>query len=112
MLNPVRDAERVGCVPSDQLDRHAGERVAFAGLVAATRRVPVTDETATQYITLEDELGLVEARISPRVFARLGPRLTTPGPYLLRARVIDRLGAIYLDLESLLPFHERPRRDG
>jgi DNA polymerase III alpha subunit len=103
------DAERAGCIRSDRLHRHAGGRVVFAGVVAATRRVPVTDATATQFITLEDELGVVEARISPRVFARLGRRLTTPGPYLLEARVVDRLGAIYLDVEALMPFHERAR---
>jgi error-prone DNA polymerase len=104
------DAERLGCVPSDRLSRYTGERVPFAGIVAATRRVPVWDGGATQYITLEDERGLVEARISPHRLTQLGPALTTPGPYLLQARVIERHGVLYLSIESLIPFYQRSAR--
>jgi DNA polymerase III alpha subunit len=104
------DADRLGCVPSDRLERCANQRVPFAGLVAATRRVALAEQAATQYVTLEDEHGLVEAQIAPRAFARLGPALRTPGPYLLEALVAERQGSIYLVVQSLMPFHERPRR--
>jgi DNA polymerase III alpha subunit len=102
------DAERLGCVPTDRLSQRAGENVAFAGLVAATRRVPLAESAATQYLTLEDERGLIEARLSPEAFARFARAITTPGPYLVQARVVEQRGHAYLDVESLIPFYQRP----
>lgn len=106
------DAERLGCVPSTRLYEHRGARVSFAAIIAATRRVPVTDGAATQYVTLEDEHGLVEAQLSPRAYARFGAAFTTPGPYLLEGRVRDRHGSLDLDIESAIPFYQRPRERG
>jgi error-prone DNA polymerase len=106
------DADRLGCVTSQQLDGHRGQRILFAGIVAAARRVPLNGATVTQYITLEDEHGLVEACIPPQVFGRLKVRLSTPGPYLVEARVTEQQHATSLAVESLLPFYQRPRREG
>lgn len=119
------EATRVGCVPSHRLREHVGDHVHLAGIIAATRRVPLSREPAhatvaadgaregdtvaiTQFITLEDEHGLTEARLSPAVHERLQGVVTTPGPYLVEARVREHQGAVYLAVESLLPFHERP----
>jgi DNA polymerase III alpha subunit len=103
------EAERQGCVPSCRLGELVNQSVCFAGIVAATRSLPLTKSGALQFVTLEDEHGLVEARLSRAAHARLHAALTTPGPFLVRAHVHDRQGALYLDIEQLLPFHRRGR---
>jgi error-prone DNA polymerase len=101
------EADRQGCVPSCRLAELVNQSVWFAGIVAATRSLPLTQAGALQFVTLEDEHGLVEARLSRAAHARLHAELTTPGPFLVRARVHDRQGALYLDIEQLLPFFQR-----
>lgn len=101
------EADRLSCVTSDRLRQCQGRLVSFAGIVAATRNAPVAEGGAVQFMTFEDEHGLVEARLTPERWARLHPVLTTPGPYLLRGRVQQRQGALYLSVEELLPFHQR-----
>jgi DNA polymerase III alpha subunit len=102
------EAELQGCIPSHQLQQHAGAWVKFAGIIAATRRVPLASAAVTQFLSLEDEHGLVEARLSPAAYARLHTILTTPGPFLVTARVREQQGALYLEVEDFLAFHERP----
>ena len=107
-----RSAAREGqlsCVTSEGLVRCVDRVVSFAGVVAATRNVAVAERGAVQFITLEDEHGLVEARLSPEQWKRFHQLLSTPGPYLLRGRVHQRQGALYLGILELLPFHERVR---
>jgi DNA polymerase III alpha subunit len=106
------EAERLRCVPSHRLREHAGQRVRFAGIIAATRRVAIAAEDVTQFMTLEDEHGLVEARLPPAAYSRLGSRLATPGPFLVVARVRERHAAVHLDVDALSPFHERQGRPG
>lgn len=101
------EAESHGCVHSQELQQHVGERVRFAGVVAAARSVPLGTDDATQFLTLEDEHGLIEARILADAYDRLHPMITTPGPFLAVASVEERLGVVYLALEELMPFHRR-----
>jgi DNA polymerase III alpha subunit len=101
------DAERARCVPSHRLREHATEDVSFAGVIAAARSVPVAERDAAQFLTFEDEHGLVEARLSPDVYDRLHPLITTPGPFLVQARVVVRHGALHLAVRELAPFHQR-----
>jgi DNA polymerase III alpha subunit len=101
------EADRLSFVVSEHLSRYVDRVVSFAGVVAATRNVAVAERGAVQFITLEDERGLVEARLSPQEWRRFHPLLSTPGPYLLRGRVHRRHGALYLAILELLPFHQR-----
>jgi DNA polymerase III subunit alpha len=101
------EAERQGCIPSHRLAEHVGERVRFAGIVAAARRVALVRPAVTQFLSLEDEHGLVEARLSPAAYGRLHARITTPGPFLVTALVREQQGALYLGIDELIPFHAR-----
>lgn len=101
------EAERQGCVPSHRLREHVSEEVTFAGVIAAARSIPVAESDAAQFLTFEDEHGLVEARLAPANYDRLHAQITTPGPFLLQARVVERFGALHLSVRELLPFHQR-----
>ncbi|HEU4580640.1 MAG TPA: hypothetical protein VFS67_20425 [Polyangiaceae bacterium] len=101
------EADQLSCVVSESLGRHVDQVVSFGGIVAATRNVGLAEGEAMQFITLEDEHGVVEARLSPAAWRSFHPRLATPGPYLLRGRVRRHQGALFLQILELAPFHER-----
>lgn len=101
------EAEKMQAVATTDLARYTGKRVRFVGVTAATRRVPSRGGGVTQFMTLEDEHGLVEGVLFPDVYARVGRLVTTPGPYLVTARVEDDHGVVQLIIEDLLPFHLR-----
>jgi DNA polymerase III alpha subunit len=105
LLRP--EADRLGCVRSDDLGAHAGRFVRFAGLLAAARQVP-TRQGELRFLTMEDEDGLIEAVLFPGANARLAAGLTTPGPFLAGGMVRDEQGEVHLVLSELRPFHERP----
>ncbi len=101
------EAERVECTPSSMLAARAGERVRFAGLVAALRRALTKRGEIMCFATFEDEHGLVEAVLPPRALVTLGDAIDNPGPFLLSARVRDTRGLTQLDVEALMPFYRR-----
>lgn len=103
------EARRLGCLTTEALRRtpiRAGP-VRFAGIVAASRRHPLGQGRAMQFLTLEDEAGLIEAVTPPPACPRLAQRVTTPGPYLVDGTVAEDRGHRYLVVADLWPFHER-----
>jgi DNA polymerase III alpha subunit len=79
-----------GTVSSGELAAHAGRTVQVAGLVATARNTQMHDGRAMQFVTLEDEEGLIEVSLFPGSCPRL-PYLTL-GPYLASGTVDDHLG--------------------
>jgi hypothetical protein len=59
------------------------------------------------FLTFEDETGLLDAVISIRAHSRLAHVVTTPGPYLAEGRLRDDDGHRWVELASLRPFYER-----
>ena len=100
------DATAVGCAPISELHRHIGAVVRVAAVVAASRRVRARDGQTMQFVTLEDERAMIEAVLFPAVYQRFDG-MRNPGPYLVRARVMERDGDLHLSVIELRPFHER-----
>ena len=106
LLRP--EAHRYGCVPiGGTVLKEDGSRVRMAAMLAAMRRVP-TERGIIQFMTLEDETGLLEAIVLPSVYRTFRSRVTTPGPYLVEARIKREQGAIHCEIVSLTPFYQRP----
>jgi DNA polymerase III subunit alpha len=104
-----QEADRLGCQPiSELISGSAGRSVRLAAVVAAMRRV-MTRQGAMQFVTLEDESGLLEGVVFPVVYRQLGERVTTPGPFLVEGKLRDQQGAVHLEIGLLTPFHERGR---
>jgi DNA polymerase-3 subunit alpha/error-prone DNA polymerase len=101
------EAARAGCITTAELASHAGREVHLAGLVAATRRLPVSGGRTLQFVTLEDEHGLVEAVRRPGGSAVPGDPITNPGPFLLSGRVETDHGDRQLVISKVTPFHLR-----
>lgn len=100
------EAREAGCITVAETAAARG-RVRFAGTLAASRPVETSKGQTMQFLTVEDETGLVETVLFPPARMALAPKLTTPGPYLFTGEVNDD-GTV--DVRWLLPFYERRRR--
>lgn len=100
------EAKRYGCRTIATVARaKEGARLRLAVLVAALRRV-ATPQGPMQFVTLEDETGLLEARIMSRDYHRLGRQVTTPGPFLVDGRLKCSEG-VHLEVKQIALFHRR-----
>jgi DNA polymerase III alpha subunit len=100
------EATRVGCAAIAGLPTRIGDTARVAGVVAATRRL-ATRTGVMQFVTLEDETGLVEAVLFPATYAGLHDPITTPGPFLITGQVATDHGDLHLITSTLAPFHSR-----
>lgn len=109
-MHVLRDeAARVGCITTAELAARRGEKVRIAGLVAAARRLVTRGGRIMQFVTFEDEHGLVETVLFPDVYASLQDPVTTPGPFIVGGRVVDDDGDVQLRVSEVIPFYLRPR---
>jgi DNA polymerase III alpha subunit len=102
-----KEATRLGCVSTAELAEREGESIKIAGIVSAARRVATSRGRIMQFVTLEDEFGLVEAVLFPEVYAALEDPVTNPGPFLVSGRVKQDRGDVHLLVSAVMPFHER-----
>jgi DNA-directed DNA polymerase III PolC len=82
-------------ITSRDLPNHVGRRVAVAGLTATARHTLTVTGKPMQFVTLEDEWGLVEVTLFPGACPQT-PYLTL-GPYLAEGTVEERYGVLTLD---------------
>jgi DNA polymerase III alpha subunit len=101
------EAQREGCTPIANLT--AGKRETIAALVAASRRTPASRGRLMQFVTFEDETGLVEATLLPETFLRLEDPIRNPGPYLVEGRGQEDHGQLQWFVSEVKPFFERSR---
>jgi DNA-directed DNA polymerase III PolC len=84
-------------IESRNVHEHAGRRVRVQGLVATGRHVFTEDGRPIQFVTLEDEHGLIEVTLFPGSCAQV-PYLTI-GPYVATGAVEERHGAYTVTAE-------------
>ena len=101
------EAARAGCVSTAELRPRRDHNVRLAALVAASRRLRTRAGDIMQFVTLEDEYGLVEAVLLPSVYAALGDPVQNPGPFLVEGQVIDDHGDLSMAIREVMPFHQR-----
>ncbi|HET9888032.1 MAG TPA: hypothetical protein VFR10_11010, partial [bacterium] len=102
-----KEAQREGCTPIANLT--AGRRETIAALVAASRRTPASAGRLMQFVTFEDETGLVEATLAPAAFLRLEDPIRNPGPYLVEGRGEEDHGQLQWFVSDVKPFFQRSR---
>jgi DNA-directed DNA polymerase III PolC len=83
-----------GLVTSRTLARHVGRSVRVAGVVATARETQTREGKPMQFVTLEDEWGLVEVTLFPGTCPPV-PHLEL-GPYLAAGVVEDQYGVVTL----------------
>jgi len=90
-----------GAVSCRDAERSVGRRVRVAGVLAARRVVPTAAGRRMQFVTLEDETGLVECTLFPEVYARHRGLVREVGPYVVEGRIETQYGAPTLTVERL-----------
>jgi len=75
--------------------------VELVGWLAASRPVRTSEGRWMRFLTLEDESGIAEVVLFPDVYARDGHRLRGRGPFRIRGRVEDQMGACTLHAEQV-----------
>lgn len=99
LMGVFRPYVPAGICDSRSLVARVGRRVRLAGLVAASRHTPTKRGEDMQFITLEDEWGLVEVTIFPGA-CPLVPYLSM-GPYLVEGNVEKQHGVMTLNASAI-----------
>jgi DNA polymerase III alpha subunit len=96
LLGPRLPPDRV---TSGRLEDHVGRKVLVAGLVATARHTLTVDGRPMQFITLEDEEGLMEVTLFPGGCPPVAS--LTLGPYLVTGMVEDQFDVLTVTAQSI-----------
>jgi error-prone DNA polymerase len=87
-------------VKASELRRFLNQPVRFAGWLITGKTVSTKTGEAMEFLTFEDETGLVETTFFPRIYRQCCHLLEVNRPYLLSGRVEEDFGAITLTVTS------------
>jgi DNA-directed DNA polymerase III PolC len=93
----------LGVVKARDLARHAGRRVRVAGLLITGKTVHTKQDDPMQFLTFEDETGLVETVFFPGAYRRFCSILDRSRPFLLTGTVDEDFGAVTLTVSHAVP---------
>lgn len=85
------------------IQRHIGKRVHFMGWLITGKVVTTKKQEPMEFLTFEDETGLVETTFFPDAYARFCHMLDRNRPYLLTGLVEENWGAVTLTVEKCGP---------
>jgi len=94
--------EKRGVVDSLTLPHRVGKSVRTAGVLAATRKTATRNNDQMQFITLEDEKGIFEVTLFPRVYRKFGHLIDGYGPYVVEGTVEDQYGALTVNARRVM----------
>ncbi len=106
--------KRTGAVQAADIPRRIGRRVRFAGWLITGKVVETKKGEPMEFLTFEDQTGLVETTFFPEAYRRFCHLLDRERPYLLEGKVEEDWGAVTLTVEktSALTVPERTDRSG
>ena len=88
--------ERLGGVKARDLKRFAGRRVTVAGLLITGKVVHTKHGDPMEFLTFEDETGLVETTFFPEAYSRFCAVLDRSRPFVLKGKVDEDLSLIHI----------------
>jgi DNA polymerase-3 subunit alpha/error-prone DNA polymerase len=92
---------RAGAVKAADLPRCVGRRIRFAGWLITGKVVETKQGEPMEFLTFEDETGLVETTFFPETYRRFCHLLDRERPYLLSGRVEEDWGAVTLTVTQM-----------
>ncbi len=90
-------------VKARDLGKHVGRKVRLAGWLITGKTVSTNKHEAMQFLTFEDETGLVEATFFPEAYRRFHLTLDWGRPYVLEGLVEENFGAATLTVDRSNP---------
>ena len=97
----------LGVVKAGELVKHVGRRVRVAGLLITGKTVQTKQNDPMQFLTFEDDTGLVETTFFPDAHRRFCHILDRTRPFLLTGRVEEDFGAVTLTVSHVEPLEKR-----
>jgi len=95
--------ERLQPVKATGLNRFIGKRIGFAGWLITGKRVQTKGGDTMEFLTFEDETGIVETTFFPQVYRRFCHMVARNRPYLLEGKVESDWGAVTLTVDKVRP---------
>ena len=93
--------QKYGIVKAADLKEFTGRRVQVAGLLITGKIVSTKHGDPMEFLTFEDETGLVETTFFPRAYRRFCAILDRHRPYILTGKVDEDFGAVTLTVEKV-----------
>ena len=93
--------QRAGAVKAVDIPRRVGRRVRFAGWLITGKVVETKQGEPMEFLTFEDETGLVETTFFPEPYRRSCHLLDRERPFLLGGKVEEDWGAVTLTVETV-----------
>jgi DNA polymerase-3 subunit alpha/error-prone DNA polymerase len=91
---------RTGAVKAADVPRRVGGRIRFAGWLITGKVVETKKGEPMEFLTFEDETGLLETTFFPEAYRRFCHLLDRERPYLLSGKVEEDWGAVTLTVEK------------
>lgn len=82
-----------GVIKARELPAHVGHNVRVAGWLVTGKVVSTKHGEAMEFLTFEDETGLLETTFFPQAYARYCDLLAEGGPFVLEGMVEEEFGA-------------------
>ncbi|MCP4746292.1 MAG: DNA polymerase III subunit alpha [Desulfobacteraceae bacterium] len=96
--------EKAGAIKARDLPRHLGRQVRFAGWLITGKVVRTKKGDPMEFLTFEDETGLIETTFFPKVYDRFCHMIDHGRPYLLSGKVEQNWGAVTLTVSNVSTF--------
>ena len=80
---------------------HIGRNIKMVGWPVTQKDVWTKDGLTMSFLSLEDETGLYEAVIFPKVYERYNRLLFDQRPLLVYGRVVDDMGAVSFEVQKI-----------
>ena len=93
--------QKLRTVKAGDLPRHLGRRVRLAGWLITGKVVTTKHGDPMEFLTFEDETGIVETTFFPQTYHRFCHMLDRARPYLLTGKVEEDWGAITLTVDRV-----------
>jgi DNA polymerase-3 subunit alpha/error-prone DNA polymerase len=95
--------EKRGIVKAAEIHRHAGKTVRTAGLLITGKIVSTKHGDPMEFLTFEDETGLLETTFFPEAYRKFCTMLDRHRPYILTGKVDEDFGAVTLTVQRAAP---------
>lgn len=90
-----------GRIKASDLKKYTGKQIRFAGWLLSGKLVSTKTGEVMEFLTFEDETGVVETTFFPRVYRRYAAVISSGGAYMLQGEVEEEYGAVTLTVRSV-----------
>ena len=106
-----KELERLGSVKAIGLSHFIGKRVQFAGWLVTGKRVQTRTGDFMEFLTFEDETGIVESTFFPETYERFCHMVDWNRPYVLQGKVEVDWGVVTLTVDHVAALSPLKRVD-